>query len=171
MREILFRGKRELDGKWLYGLYSDDHVYETDFPCIMPLRSGNDYEDWSVIRETVGQYTGLTDKNGKKIFEGDILKQKTTKKFAKYNNFEWECYGIVKFGEYDWRPGMQGYRSMGWYVKPLRNISINPPDYRIGNINAGLNQDDILNRYYPYEVIGNIHDNPELLEVQNDTRI
>ena len=191
-REILFRGKRTDNGEWVEGYYTelpvgslgatifsndDEIVCENTASYIIKVftKQHSNYsssnplevigcEQYEIIPDTVGQYTGLTDKNGKKIFEGDILKQKTTKKFAKYNNFEWECYGIVKFGEYDWRPGMQGYRSMGWYVKPLRNISINPPDYRIGNINAGLNQDDILNRYYPYEVIGNIHDNPELLE-------
>ena len=57
-REILFRGKRKSDGKWLYGLYSDDYVHGTDFPCIMPLRTEKDDSDWAVLRETVGQYTG-----------------------------------------------------------------------------------------------------------------
>ena len=168
MREILFRGKRTDNGEWVYGNYCYAELIAKSGYEDLIIEQPADGETRRVIPETVGQYTGLTDKNGRKIFEGDILKQKTTKKFAKYNNFEWECYGIVKFGEYDWRPDMQGYRSMGWYVKPLRNISINPPDYRIGNINAGLNQDDILNRYYPYEVIGNIHDNPELVEVQHE---
>lgn len=114
--------------------------------------------------ETVGQYTGLTDKNGVKIFEGDVLKQKTTTEFAKVNPFEWGKYGIVRFGVYDWRPSYAGYRSVSWYVEPLKNVPINPSNYGIGNINAGLNQVYISNKYYPYEVIGNIHDNPEILK-------
>ncbi len=71
MREILFRGKRIDDGKWVYGHYvkvtpqndSDGHR----------ICSPDTWNMYPVLPETVGQYTGLKDKNGKKIFEGGIV--------------------------------------------------------------------------------------------------
>lgn len=74
MREILFKGKRGSDGKWLYGLYSDERVWGTDFPVIMPLETDNTDGDWAIIPETVGQYTGFHDVDKVRIFEGDIVK-------------------------------------------------------------------------------------------------
>ena len=109
MREILFRGKDIISGEWISGfLVSEKHI-------------GNWVQSNPIIPETVGQFTGLTDKNGKKIFEGDILSS------------SWGYKGAVEFDAI-------------MYAK----------------LECLFNED--------CEVVGNIHDNPELVEVQDGNK-
>lgn len=87
-REILFRGFNEdpngneeieldgriIKGKWLYGYYSDEKGIGTDFPSIEVFKNSEPNPiSWKVIPETVSQYAGLDDKNGRKIFENSLV--------------------------------------------------------------------------------------------------
>ena len=130
MRESLFRGKRIDDGEWVEGGYAYSNTEDKHFIiCSLEIQSCT-YEKnalytidcYEVIPKTVGQYTGLTDKNGTKIFAGDIVKGTF---FGFPFTVEDYVFSIV------WQEDVTGYRA---------------------------------NYFENVEVIGNIHDNPELLE-------
>lgn len=122
MREILFRGKRVSNGEWVYGNYAF-----TDNNGKQHFVFQNEAFVNKVIPETVGQYTGKMDKNGTKIFEGDVIA---------YDNNRYSY--IVRWDE----------ERCGFYAK-MREFD--DYDY-LGNFWSKLS-----------EIIGNIHDNPELL--------
>lgn len=151
----LYRAKRKnwrelpKDEWWVEGYYA----YMKPYHYIMAKEN---YDSWIEIDEkTLCACTGLKDKNGKLIWENDILLQKTTEKHW----CKWKCSGVVKYGEYDYNAGEYGYKSIGFYVEPIIK---NGDTTRIW---CGLNQEYLVDECYPYEVIGNIFDNPELLEV------
>lgn len=149
MREIEFRGKSVISGKWVYGWLDatteeDGEHYWID-QCL--CAEGGINCAYQVDTETVGQYTGLKDKNGKKIFEGDIVKTVTIDEKE-------TRYGVVKFGKY--KDINFEDSCCGFYVES-KGIQLS-----IFNGEAdGYCLTDMV------EVAGNIWDNKELLEEQN----
>lgn len=143
MREILFRGKTKRSGVWVYGYFvncADRYEPEDRIADIIEVNADREYVGeysplyaHSVDPETVGQYTGLTDKNGTKIFEGDIVR--FVHAVREINRVFRDKPEVVK-----WDDQLAAFITVGeeqiW-------------DY--------LCMDE-------YEVIGNIHDNPELLK-------
>lgn len=132
-REIKFRGKRLDNGEWVFGNLI---IAENGAPYIFPpeiceidghhLRQGDDTPHW-VDPDTIGEYTGLKDKNGREIYEGDIM----------------------NWGNRKCRIGYIGYSE----VHPAFMFVTRHVDFVLYSRNSERQ----------YEVLGNIHDNPELL--------
>ena len=154
MREILFRGKRKDSGEWVEGrLLAADVIVPCQQNFILEancLYEGNKpIIGYEVDEETVGQFTGLTDKNGKKIFEGDILSVTVRESFK-------EC-GIRKF---------TGRKiKTVWSVEYAERHAQGNGFFAFGidrRFSLRLTKSVICNA--TPEIIGNIHDNHELLE-------
>lgn len=140
MREILFKAKRIDLGEWIEGYY-----YKT-YGCRNGIKIDAHFihnyendENYEIHHETVCQYTGLTDKNGRRIFEEDIVKFKHGGEFSEKG---------IYFRNY----AVEFINTFVTYGLRLRNKSINFPFKQ-----ATASMHDV-------EVIGNIFDNPELLE-------
>lgn len=141
MREILFRGKRVDNGEWIEGsLIHQTKFYGDPVDCYHILYDGEFHADYygsvEVIPETIGEFTGMLDKNGKKIFEGDIV----------------ILFEYVK-KTFDVDDGEVRYGRGGFHVKEFSTLN---------SLNALASYDGVFRG----EIIGNIHDNPELLEVK-----
>ena len=124
MRTIKFRGKRVDNGEWVYG-YLLKHSSRTE---ILVSHSDKilDYDTYRITPETVGQFTGLLDKNGKEIYEGDVVDS--------HSRYDQPYIREVFWGE---KCGLEFKTLTGYKL-----CKSNEPHF---------------------EIIGNIHDNPELL--------
>ena len=118
MREILFRGKRTDDYEWIEGSLCTTIPSDEDFYTMSYFDFQGYYIEEKVIPETVGQYTGLTDKNGKKIFEGDIVK-------GTFLGFPVSIKDYVF--SISWQEDITGYRANYFEnVEVISNIHDNP---------------------------------------------
>ncbi len=120
MKEIKFRGKRVDNGEWMYGYY----YWDGKFPFII-VNNEDRYVFFGVIPETVGEYTGLKDKNGKEIYKGSLIKIVD------------EIFEVV-------------WHFNRWVIKSVKTGRIK--EFRKIDVTAF------------YEIIGNIHDDPEMME-------
>ena len=139
MREILFRGKRLDNGEWVEGYLGQDTLIGNNKTWLGYVIKSIPQKLWDcdwfeIDPATIGQYTGLKDKNGKRIFEGDVVQ------FQRVNALGWitQRVGEVLFPFDDETPCFYVYAPTGdaWDFYTIENIV----------------------------VIGNTHDNPELLK-------
>jgi len=140
-REILFKGKRVDNNQWTEGflsfIYTDGRnsngfIYTDKAQIYSPV----EVRSHDVYTSTVGQFTGLCDKNGKKIFEGDIL----------YKEGHWTFYVGYEMGAFRAIP-LEPVQKLNWPHCTLEEF------LRVG-----------MGDCKGFKVIGNIHDNPELVK-------
>lgn len=139
MREILFRAKTVDDNCWHYG----DIFHSSANPSQTRIHDYENHVNFEAIEDTLGQFTGLTDKNGVKIFEGDILSS--------------DRYPYTSDGNQNY------YAEVVWFDNcPAFGLyTFKSPKSVVRGVAEGSEfiEDDLSDM----EVVGNIYDNPELL--------
>ena len=136
-REILFRGKSTISKEWVYG----DLVHTSQLTAIKEV-NGDYFRPISVSPDTIGQYTGLKDKNGKKIFEGDVV------------HLKGDGNGGTKVGKDYYRVVTFHEGSFCISIEDGVHYPVHTPIYEYCDSHSIVN----------WDVIGNVTDNPELMK-------
>ena len=144
MREYLFRARSVTSGEWVYGSLLIDNRQNAYGPQIMWYEEGAGFVSADVELDSIGEYTGLHDKNGKRVFEGDIVK--IHQFLFDGNEYEHETKGAIKWGEY------------GWLLSQIEGEAVN----KYMGYKNGEGETYFINFYglheESFEVIGNIHE-------------
>ena len=145
MRHSKFRGRKS-NGEWIYGDLVHNVGVGASTALIFPEEAHDSWDRYIVLTDTIGQFTGLHDKNGKEVYEGDILLLPANTKVKAYEKGDFVEDKFVQRFAVVWAKQCQGYGLCQPY-----EAKFEAPDV------VGM---AAVDRMF---VIGNIHDNPELL--------
>ena len=143
MRTIKFRGKKPSNGVWVYGSL----VYSNEIAAAIYYQTGNGLVkvmDWVYVNpDTVCQFTGFLDKNGKEIYEGDVLRSDEYPYSCAKDNRRDNYYAVVYYCE-------EG--------ACFGTVTVKNPNSSVAGISDGILDDVEREKMKNFEVIGNIHD-------------
>ena len=143
MRTIKFRGKNPTNGVWVYGSL----VYSNEIQAAIYFQPGRGLVksmEWVYVNpETVGQFTGFLDKNGKEIYEGDVLRS---------DEYPYSCIGDK---------ARDNYYAVVYYCEEgacFGTVTVKNPNSSVAGISDGILDDVEREKMKNFEVVGNIHE-------------